>query len=186
MPTTTATVRSRDECDALIRLHRPLGFRVLSRLRRTAACVASLDRDDTLAAVLWGLWRAARVWDGVRPFSSLGWCCVTRQLFAVARRRRQDGMASLDELGLDPAAPMPREDRHEQASAGDLLQALALLPRDDREILTAIYHNGRTLVDVGAALGCTGEGIRKKKLRALASLRKTLGFSRPDAPPPDR
>jgi RNA polymerase sigma factor (sigma-70 family) len=94
------------------------------------------------------------------------------ELRLAARRRRRE-----QEARMEPTAQAESENYPEWEQIAPLLdQALAQLSERDRHAVLLRYFERKNLAEVGAALGTTEEGVRKRVSRAVEKLR--LFFAR--------
>jgi RNA polymerase sigma-70 factor (ECF subfamily) len=83
------------------------------------------------------------------------------------------------EVPLDNIAPdsVPRTQRDaltilcDASEQAQVRQALALLAREDRDLLRLVFFDGLSPSEIAERLGAPAERIRQRKLRALARLR---------------
>src|SRR5947207_2341434 len=111
--TATESVRSRAECEALIRAN----VRLIGYVRRRLAnnyLVAALDPDDVQSEGLQALWQAARSWreDGGRSFAGWAMASIRFRLLQVARQRAHDRRRAVSLDGLD--FDLPTADSQEE------------------------------------------------------------------------
>lgn len=161
--------------DELIRRHQEGIARLLWRFARQRA-----DLDDLVQETFVRAWRALPRWQPNRPFAhwlrhiavNTGRDHCRRE--AVRRRWFQPTAVGAEE----PPAPRAGDD-----AAGALAEAkewLALLPPDDRTLLTLQHLDGWELGQIARALGWSLTATKVRAWRARGRLRHLLKtFSRP-------
>lgn len=155
----------------------------LSALRIAREDSAARELADTLYADLYGV--ATREGQRVSKLASYsgrgsleGWLRTVVAQEYVNRYRRTKRLVSLDEEseeGVQFRAPepeaLPAADNR-LAKATD--EALAVLPAEDRMVLSAYYLDGRTLAEIARMLGVHESTISRKVDRLAKSLRKQI------------
>jgi len=115
--------------------------------------------------------------------SSLGsYICViaSRQVVDVLRRRKPD--TPLDEVpsGILPAAaPAFDREMEEADEVRALRELIENMPVSDRLALKLLYERGLTPKNAAKVMGLTPTAFYKKKSRALAKIRRSLGETFP-------
>jgi RNA polymerase sigma-70 factor, ECF subfamily len=155
----------------------------LSALRIAREDSAARDLADNLYADLYGT--SAREGKRVSKLASYtgrgsleGWLRTVLSQEYVNRYRRTRRLVSLDEESEDgiqftapePSAPAPVDKRLAQATD----EVLALLPAEDRAVLSAYYLDGRTLAEIARMLGVHESTISRKIDKLAKSLRKQI------------
>jgi RNA polymerase sigma-70 factor (ECF subfamily) len=158
----------------------------LSALRIAREDSAARDLADNLYADLYGT--SAREGKRVSKLASYtgrgsleGWLRTVLAQEYVNRYRRTRRLVSLDEESeegvqfrapeLSPPAPV--DSRLAQATD----EVLALLPAEDRAVLSAYYLDGRTLAEIARILGVHESTISRKMDKLAKSLRKQIMVS---------
>jgi RNA polymerase sigma-70 factor (ECF subfamily) len=155
----------------------------LSALRIAREDSAARELADTLYADLYGM--ATRDGQRVSKLASYsgrgsleGWLRTVVAQEYVNRYRRTKRLVSLDEESEEgvqfrapEAEPLPTGDRR-LAQATD--EALAVLPAEDRMVLSAYYLDGRTLAEIARMLGVHESTISRKVDKLAKSLRKQI------------
>jgi RNA polymerase sigma factor (sigma-70 family) len=133
--------------------------------------------DDALQAGRIGLWRALKGYDPEwgTTFSTYAWVAIMRHIHRAAKELNGGLGDWPGEVPTSWEEVLP-EDRMEQVLIlEELTELVGRLPGRLRWIVVARYGLGdeppRTLRDVGAELGLTGERIRQLQQDALAWLR---------------
>jgi RNA polymerase sigma-70 factor (ECF subfamily) len=140
--------------------------------------VASPDiAEDLIAETFLRALRAAGRFDAARG-SARGWLLtIARNL--VNDHRRRGRVRQYVPLGtmrdLVCHAPSPEERLLHEESVGRLLDALAGLPSDDREIISLRYASGLSGEELARQLDITESNVRTRLWRALKRLRAALG-----------
>jgi RNA polymerase sigma-70 factor (ECF subfamily) len=155
----------------------------LSALRIAREDSAARDLADTLYADLYGTTtregqRVSKLASYTGRGSLEGWLRTVLAQEYVNRYRRTKRLVSLDEEseeGIQFRAPesepaTPADARLTQATD----EALALLPSEDRTILSAYYLDGRTLAEIARMLGVHESTISRKIDKLAKSLRKQI------------
>jgi RNA polymerase sigma factor (sigma-70 family) len=113
-----------------------------------------------------------------RSVALVGWLHTTARhvcanaIRAAAARRRHESSAAIAASARQ--APGPSNDGAAHAAAAGVDEALARLRPVDRDAILLRYLEGRTLEDVGRALGVSPDAARKRIERALTQLRAML------------
>jgi RNA polymerase sigma-70 factor (ECF subfamily) len=155
----------------------------LSALRIAREDSAARELADTLYADLYGTstrdgQRVSKLASYTGRGSLEGWLRTVLAQEYVNRYRRTKRLVSLDEEseeGVQFQAPEPEPARPADthlAQATD--EVLALLPAEDRTILSAYYLDGRTLADIARMLGVHESTISRKIDKLAKSLRKQI------------
>ncbi|UMG93363.1 SigE family RNA polymerase sigma factor [Nocardioides sp. TF02-7] len=133
--------------------------------------------EDLLQTALAKSWRAwTRV--GADGFEAY----VRRVLFttyAAWWRRRWRGERPTAEL---PERPAARDDTADSDTRGDLVAALAELPRGQRAVVVLRYFDDLTEAQAAAALGVSVGTVKSQCARALTTLRSSPRLRREELP----
>jgi RNA polymerase sigma-70 factor, ECF subfamily len=154
-----------------------------SALRIAREDSAARDLADTLYADLYGTStrdgrRVSKLASYTGRGSLEGWLRTVLAQEYVNRYRRTKRLVSLDEesedgvqfRAPDPEPVVPADNRLELATD----EALALLPAEDRMILSAYYLDGRTLAEIARMLGVHESTISRKLDKLTKGLRKQI------------
>jgi RNA polymerase sigma-70 factor (ECF subfamily) len=115
-------------------------------------------------------WQAAlQHWDEIRDPASLRSWLLTVTANEVRRQLRRRRMGQLLHIQIG-ARPEPEPD----ARFVDLARALDSLPARDRQIVALRYSAGMTSDQIGAVVGLSGPGTRRRLQSALSKLRTEL------------
>lgn len=95
--------------------------------------------------------------------------------FAQRIRRRGSSGPGMNESSMDGNIRTPSSVAAEQERAKTLHDAIALLPKDYRQVLTLYKLEERSLADVARAMGRTVNATSRLYARAMAHVRKILG-----------
>jgi RNA polymerase sigma-70 factor (sigma-E family) len=123
------------------------------------------SRDDASDAAQEAMTRAYVRWSRIREFSEAWVARVAMNLAIDTIRKRQRTHASTGD------APS-HDDRHEERI--DLANALARLPRRQRDVVALRFLADRTEDDVARALGISVGTVKQHAHRGLEALRRTL------------
>ncbi len=133
--------------------------------------------EDLVADTFLRALRAAGRYDDARG-TARGWLlAIARNLVHDHRRRarvrRYVPLGTLQDLVED--APSPEEQLLRKEQVGRLLDALADLGDDDREIVSLRYGSGLDGREVAELLGISEANVRTRLWRALKRLKAALG-----------
>lgn len=96
-------------------------------------------------------------------------------LYAILRRKAFTHRRSTKpETELPPDIPSQHSDLLEDLTRGIVIEQLAVLPQDDREILAGKYLLGLSYQELAESLGLNEGTIRVRCLRAKERMRKAL------------
>lgn len=151
-----------DRMDNLLEQHAPL-------VKKTAWSVSSAAArdEDALQQGLIGLWEAAKLWDGTRPFEPLARRCIRNNIIDYLRRKKED----LEELPEDLSAP---EEMVDEETAGELKARICrLFPRRSRErkILLSLLA-GKEKEDIATRLGVSRSTVQRTARRAWERMKE--------------
>lgn len=195
-PVTPLTPERRDLALANVRL----AYRLASLLWPSVR--PRLDQEETRAAALLGLCRAAGLYDPARgtKFSTYAWHCVRTAVLDAARHggtvsvsyrrasaspdaaRAARWRASPLGEGPDveaPPEPCPLAAADAAREAGRVREAVARLPGRQARAVRLYYWDGKTLAEAGRELGLTRERVRQILLAARGRLGEMLGGHEP-------
>jgi RNA polymerase sigma-70 factor (ECF subfamily) len=127
-------------------------------------CFMVTGDTETAQDAVQATWeRAYRKWTQLRtPSKVRAWLSAIAMNEARAALRSQGRNAQVLEWEPRPARDL------------DLANALALLPVQDRQLLALTVVEGFTSSEAGKVLGLSAEGVRTRKARIVARLRKEL------------
>lgn len=150
-----------DRMDNLLEQHAPL-------VKKTAWSVSSAAArdEDALQQGLIGLWEAAKLWDGTRPFEPLARRCIRNNIIDYLRRKKEDP----EELPEDLAAPEEVDDETVQELRARICR---LFPRRSRErkILLSLLA-GKEKSDIAARLGVSRSTVQRTARRAWERMKE--------------
>jgi RNA polymerase primary sigma factor/RNA polymerase sigma factor len=136
-----------------------------------------ISYEEALQAGRMGLWCALRGYDPGRgtAFSTYAWVAICRR---IQRRERELNRADRIWQGEMPgrkAAPEPERWMEQRLIQASLVELVGRLPQRLRRVIVYRYglagQEQRTLKEIGAELGVTGERVRQLQQEALAWLR---------------
>jgi RNA polymerase sigma factor (sigma-70 family) len=148
--------------------------------------VGTMEREDLISWGFLGLVKAARVWSPDRgvAFSSLACKIIERAIIRGVQREWKPDQAqvtvSLDAQTLDDEGGAPLSDFLPAVEHGDVetqltvRDAVARLSASDRELIRRRYYEGRSLIEVGRAMGLSSMGVLARERNILRRLRLTL------------
>jgi RNA polymerase sigma factor (sigma-70 family) len=163
------------------RLVNYMGNRYLQRYH-----VGTMEREDLISWGFLGLVKAARVWSPDRgvAFSSLACKIIERAIIRGVQQEWKPDQAqvtvSLDAQTLDDEGGAPLSDFLPAVEHGDVetrltvRDAVARLSASDRELIRHRYYEGRSLTEVGRAMGLSSMGVLARERNILRRLRLTL------------
>lgn len=150
-----------DRMDIILEQHAPL-------VKKTAWSLSSAAArdEDALQQGLIGLWEAAKLWDGTRPFEPLARRCIRNNIIDYLRRKKEDP----EELPEDLAAPEEVDDETVQELRARICR---LFPRRSRErkILLSLLA-GKEKSDIAARLGVSRSTVQRTARRAWEVIEK--------------
>ena len=138
-------------------------------VREAAYRLGRENDDDALQCGRVGLWEAAMVWDGVRPFEPLARRCIRNNIIDYVRRPAPQE----DELPDD----LPSEPLEEAESREELLARVrAAFPRRSRErkILVALIRGGDKR-SIAVKLGVSERTVVRTARKAVERLKRERG-----------
>ncbi|MGD8166099.1 RNA polymerase sigma factor [Herbiconiux sp. P16] len=162
-----------DAFGSIFDLHQARIFRQARRLTESA-----VDAEDVTALVFLEAWRkrdSVRVVDG----SIIAWLALTANNMARnsarSRNRHRALLAKLHDPGLASSSSPDHADEvgerlDRDAAAGVARQALARLPRRDRDVITLCVIQGLTARDAADALGVAPGTVKSRLSRARQRL----------------
>jgi RNA polymerase sigma factor (sigma-70 family) len=148
--------------------------------------VGTMEREDLISWGLMGLVKAARAWSPDRgvAFSSLACKVIERAIIRGVQREWKPDQAqvtvSLDAQTMDDDSGSTLADFLPAVEHGDVetrltvRDAVARLSASDRELIRRRYYEGRSLSEVGQAMGLSSMGVLARERGILRRLRRTL------------
>lgn len=161
--------------EELVRRHQADVARILWRFARNHTDLDDLVQDTFLRA-----FRSLGQWRAERPF--IHWLrriAVNAGRDYCRREAARRRWIPIDEPSADPTVPTPdyidpTADAADQAALGEVKDWLAVLPPDDRTLLTLHHLEGWTLVQIAAELGWTVTATKVRAWRARRRLRQHI------------
>jgi RNA polymerase sigma-70 factor (ECF subfamily) len=147
-----------------------------------AHVLGAVRAEDVVQDVFLSLWRSARRYDSRRSSFATWFMAVARhrvldELRRSSVERRVVAIQPVEELlSLAPDTSPEVADvvsRHERDDA--LLDALAVLPSEQRRAIVLAYFGGLTHVEIAATLGEPLGTVKKRLQLGLSKLRQALG-----------
>ena len=133
--------------------------------------------EEALQAGRVGLWRAIQGYDPTRgtAFSTYAWVAICRQIHRRVKELSRDNDVWMRELPASWTLPDPAQVLERQLVQDVLRDLVNHLPKRLGQVIVGRYGLGkrppRTLKQLGAELGLTGERVRQLQQDALAWLR---------------
>jgi RNA polymerase sigma-70 factor, ECF subfamily len=163
-----------DEFAVLVQRHQTQVFGILHRYERDIQKVEDLAQETFLKA-----WRFLDRFDGRAPFhhwlSRIALRVALDHLRRQKRVRAEIAMSDLGESALDWLQAPADEAEPAAAAAAELLHtAMAGLSPEDRQVLTLLELEGRSVKEICELIGSTNASVRVRAHRARAKLRKIL------------
>jgi RNA polymerase sigma-70 factor (ECF subfamily) len=163
-----------DEFAVLVERHQAQVFGILHRYERDFQKVEDLAQETFLKA-----WRFLDRFDGRAPFNH--WLSRIALRVALDHLRRQKrvraeiALSDLGESALDWLQAPGDDAEPAAAQAAELLHAaMAGLPAEDRQVLTLLELEGRSVNEICELTGFSNAAVRVRAHRARAKLRKAL------------
>jgi RNA polymerase sigma factor (sigma-70 family) len=144
------------------------------------------EHECTSAAYL-GLLKAAEIWrPGPAAFANFAIVVIRRRIMneldTIKAKSRAITFSDIDlgpELEFDPPAAPEADEAEQRDDAANVRAALKSLSPRDRAVISARYGlddgEGKTLEEIGEAMGVTRERVRQREARGLRRLRRALG-----------
>jgi len=133
--------------------------------------------EEALQAGRVGLWHAIQGYDPTRgtAFSTYAWVAICRQIHRRVKELSRDNDVWMRELPASWILPDPAQVLEQQLVQDVLRDLVNHLPKRLGQVIVGRYGLGkrppRTLKQLGAELGLTGERVRQLQQDALAWLR---------------
>ena len=156
--------------EMLYRRHKDPLYRYFLRATRNEATAAELFQDCWTAVV-----RTRAVYEPRARFTTWLYRIAHSKLIDGVRRQPQ-ALLDLDEIEppLAPATEQPDRLAESSGMARRLLQALALLPLEQREAFLMKEEGGLSLEEIAQATGVGRETVKSRLRYALVKLREEL------------
>ena len=154
-----------EACRALLN---DIGPSVRAFLRRRIA--GAEDLDDVYQEVLLGLYEARHSYQPGRPLEP--WLFAIARNIAIDYSRRRWSRARWEELSAEPPEAIAETSPEPQP---DLQEALASLPKVQREAFTMLKLDGLSLDHAAARAGTSVGAMKLRAHRAYKALRDLIG-----------
>jgi RNA polymerase sigma-70 factor (ECF subfamily) len=166
-------IRNRDvsALDLLYERHKSMAFALALKIVRSREIAEEVIQDAFLS-----VWRQGATYQAgrgrVRPWllSIVHHRAIDHTRSAAGKRKA----ASLDEAWMMPAADDVFKDVSGNLEREQILQALALLPSEQRETIELAYFQGCSFVEIAEATRAPVGTIKSRARLALAKLRQVL------------
>lgn len=134
------------------------------------------EAEDLTAETFLRAVRAARRFDPARASAQTWLLTIARHVLIdhvrSARVRRHVGFEELRDLPVD--APSPEERMLRREAVAEVLDAMAAMRPEDREILSLRFGGELEIPEIAAALGVRAGAVRTRLWRAIERLRERL------------
>jgi RNA polymerase sigma-70 factor (ECF subfamily) len=129
--------------------------------------------EDIVQETLVSIHRARQTYDARRPFAPWFYAVLSSRLIDVMRRERR---IDRREQGRDtlPERPVPAW-RGQAVDMARVREALLELPARQREVVTALKLEERSVREVGIRLGMSESAVKVTAHRGYRALRRMLG-----------
>ncbi len=163
-----------DEFAELVRRHQAQVFAILHRYERDFQKVEDLAQETFVKA-----WRFLDRFDGRAPFnhwlSRIALRVALDHLRRQKRIRQEVAMTDLGEAALDWLQDPGNEPEPSAGQAAELLNAaMSELSPEDRQVITLLEIEGRSVKEICALTGFSNASVRVRAFRARGKLRKAL------------
>ncbi len=163
-----------DDFGEIVRRHQARVFAILHRYERDPQRLEDLAQETFIKA-----WRFLDKFNGRAPFEHwLSKVALRTALDHLRKRKRLQQEMSLSELGesaLDWLRDPGEGARIEARQAGELLaRAMDELSPEDRQVLTLLELEGRSVKEIRELTGFSSVTVRVRAYRARARLKKAL------------
>ena len=163
-----------DDFAQIVRRHQSRVLAILHRYERDAHKIEDLAQETFVKA-----WRALGQFDGRAPFDHwLSRIAVRVALDHLRREQRHRDEIGLPELGEDALDWLRRDDEKcelDGRAAAEILDlALRELSPVDRVVITMQEIEGRSVKEIGAAMGVSGVAVRVRAMRARMKLKRAV------------
>jgi RNA polymerase sigma factor (sigma-70 family) len=124
-------------------------------------------------------WKAAATFDPGRSLAPWLATIVRRVAIDIHRRESRRPHVSLDEVVEQPVTETSVD---RAIDVWDVREAVAALPRDEREVVSLQHGNGLTHVEIAERLGVPLGTVKSRSFRAHRRLAAALGRSEDEEP----
>ena len=163
-----------DDFAEIVRRHQPQVFAILHRYERDFQKVEDLAQETFVKA-----WRFLDRFDGRAPFHHwLSKIALRTALDHLRRQKRIRSEINLSELGesalewLQSPGDEPGPGAQQAAELLDV--AMRELSPEDRQVITLLEIEGRSVKEICSLTGFSSAAVRVRAFRARSRLRKTL------------
>jgi RNA polymerase sigma-70 factor (ECF subfamily) len=165
---------AQDDFAEIIQRHQGQVFAILHRYERDAQKVEDLAQETFVKA-----WRFLDRYDARAPFhhwlSKIALRVALDHLRRQKRIRSEIALSDLGESALDwLQAPDDAPDPEAQRAVELLRTAMREISPEDRQVITLLELEGRSVKEICALTGFSNAGVRVRAYRARARLRKIL------------
>lgn len=163
-----------DDYAELVQRHQAQVFAILHRYERDYQKVEDLAQETFIKA-----WRFLDRFDGRAPFhhwlSRIAVHVALDHLRRQKRLRAEVAMTDLGDAALDWLQDPAAESEPTAGQAAELLNAaMAELSPEDRQVITLLEIEGRSVKEICGLTGYSNASVRVRAFRARGKLRKTL------------
>ena len=131
--------------------------------------------EDVVQDVLLSIHRTRQTYDPARPFGPWFYAIVSSRLIDALRARKR--VATREVVDDDALARKPAPEAHagQRDLREALAQAVARLPRVQREVVSLLKYEDLSVRDVAARLGMTEGAVKTTAHRGYKVLRRNVG-----------
>lgn len=163
-----------DDFAEIIRRHQAHVFAILHRYERDFQKVEDLAQETFLKA-----WRFLSRYDGRAPFhhwlSKIALRVALDHLRREKRLRSEVALSELGEAALDWLHDPGENNRPDAQHAAELLDiAMRELSPEDRQVITLLEIEGRSVKEICQLTGSSNPAVRVRAFRARSRLKKAL------------
>jgi RNA polymerase sigma-70 factor (ECF subfamily) len=170
-PSGAAEVRTEQLCADWYAAH---GEAIYNYLR--FQLIAPDEAEDLTAETFLRAVRAADRFDPARASAQTWLLTIARNVLIdhirSARARRHVGLDELRDLAVD--APSPEERMLRREAVAGVLEAMAQLSQEDREVLSLRFGGDLDIPEIAALMGLRAGTVRTRLWRALERLRERM------------
>ena len=165
----------RSAFEELYRRYAPAAYGLAYRLTGQQMIAQDVVHESYLA-----LWRAPEAYDPARgPFRTFFLSLVHHRAVDTIRReermrRRNERASNLEPVAGEDVAEDVVDRAHLSVRRGEVREALATLPPDQRRVLEMAYFDGLTQVAIAERLGIPLGTVKTRTLAAMQKLRAAL------------
>jgi RNA polymerase sigma-70 factor (ECF subfamily) len=131
--------------------------------------------EDVVQDVLLTVHRTRATYDSRRPFGPWFYAIVNARLVDTLRARRRQLAREVADEDIVAAQPAGDTSRHEGELQHALADAVARLPRVQREVLSLLKYEEMSVRDVAARLGMSESAVKTTAHRGYKVLRRRVG-----------